>query len=113
MTHVSRAGTKVLLLCGLALILLGGSMGCSRTTTSNQGDASPMKPIEEVLNARKDSLMAVKGVKGVGQGRCDDNPCIRIYAAKMTDEVKALPDSIDGYALDVEVTGTFGPRSGQ
>ena len=71
-------------------------------------------PIEEVLNTHTDSLMAVRGVVGVGQARCDDAPCIRIYASEMTSEIEnEVPDSIEGYAVDVEVTGTIGPRSPQ
>lgn len=103
----------LLLLAGLALVLVGGLVACSRSTEPTQDDTSPMRPIEEVLETHKDSLMAVNGVEGVGQGSCDGAPCIRIYAAKETPEVKDLPDSLEGYAVDVEVTGTFGPRSVQ
>jgi hypothetical protein len=70
--------------------------------------------IESVLNTHTDSLMAVRGVVGVGQGKCDDAPCIRIYASEITPEIESdVPDSIEGYDVDVEVTGTIGPRSPQ
>jgi hypothetical protein len=71
-------------------------------------------PIEDVLSTHTDSLMAVRGVVGVGQGKCDDAPCIRVYASEMTPEIESeVPDTIEGYAVDVEVTGPIGPRSSQ
>jgi len=97
----------------VAAVMLVGILGCSQNTKPIQEEDSPMRPITEVLDAHKDSLMALNGVEGVGQGKCDDQPCIRIYASSETQEVKELPDSIEGYAVDVEVTGTFGPRSTQ
>lgn len=72
-----------------------------------------MRPIEEVLEAHKDSIMALDGVAGVGQGECDGEPCIRVFAEQETSAINDLPDSIEGYAVDVEVTGSFGPRSVQ
>ena len=98
----------------LALVLAGGlAGGCSRTSTSNQQEQTAMSSpsLEEVLDAHKDSLMAVRGVVGVGQALCDDTPCIRIYASRQTPEIdEQVPDSIQGYAVDVEVTGPIGPR---
>lgn len=70
--------------------------------------------IEEVLETHTDSLMSIKGVEGVGQALCDDAPCIRIYASRMTSEIESeVPDSIEGFAVDVEVTGRIDPHSKQ
>jgi len=94
----------------LALVLAGG---CSQKSTSNQQEqtAMPSPSIEEVLESHKDSLMAVPGVEGVGQALCEDTPCIRIYASRQTPEIdEQVPDSIEGYAVDVEMTGPIGPR---
>ena len=67
--------------------------------------------IDVVLNAHTDSLMAIRGVEGVGQALCDDVPCIRIFASRQTPELDGqVPDSLQGYAVDVEVTGPIGPR---
>lgn len=69
--------------------------------------------IEEVLSSHRDSLMAIPGVNGVGQGLCDDRPCIRVFASELTPEIESeVPDSIQGFAVDVEVTGRFESQSG-
>lgn len=73
-----------------------------------------MQSIEEVLAAHTDSLMAIRGVEGVGEALCDDTPCIRIYASELTSEIeREVPDTIEGYPIDVEVTGRIEPRSEQ
>lgn len=72
------------------------------------------RSIEEVLETHTDSLMDIDGVEGVGQALCDDSPCIRIYASERTPEIEdELPDSLEGYPIDVEVTGRIGPRSNE
>ena len=71
--------------------------------TSQTEDIVP-KTIEDVLEARTPELMQRPGVIGVGQGLCEERPCIRVYVA---DEsiARALPDSLDGYAVSAVVTG--------
>ena len=62
------------------------------------------RPIEEVLAARTPELMQREGVIGVGQGLCDERPCIRVYVAN--DSIAALlPDSLDGWPVSSVVTG--------
>lgn len=99
----------------LGLICLGGiGTGCSGQPKSDQTADTTMasRPIEDVLEAHTDSLMAVRGVEGVGQALCDDQPCIRIYASERTDEIeREIPETVEGYAVDVEVTGPIGPRN--
>lgn len=65
-----------------------------------------MPIITEVLKRHTDSLMAIPGVVGVGQGEKDGAPTVYIMVERMTDSLRhALPDSIEGYAVDVKVTG--------
>lgn len=111
------AGTTWWIACSLGLLLLGSSgNGCDRKTKPDHDRDTTMtsQSIEQVLETHTDSLMAIRGVEGVGQALCDDVPCIRVYASRMTSEIKSeVPDSIEGYAVDVEVTGPIGPRSSQ
>lgn len=108
-----RAAPLWMLVCSLGLILLGGCSGQPNSgQTTDTTMASPS--IEEVLETHTDSLMDIEGVEGVGQALCDETPCIRIYASEMTPEIEnEIPDTLDGYAIDVEVTGRIGPRSEQ
>lgn len=113
---IESSGMRWLIACGLGLLLLGSGVGgCGGSPKSDQKDDNPpMQSIEEVLAAHTDSLMAIRGVEGVGQALCDDTPCIRIYASERTPEIESeIPDTIEGYAVDVEVTGRIGPRPDQ
>jgi hypothetical protein len=50
--------------------------------------------------------MAVPGVVGVGRGEKNGAPTVYVMVERMTDSLRmALPDSIEGYAVDVRVTG--------
>lgn len=65
-----------------------------------------MPSIAEVLRRHTDSLMKVPGVVGVGQGERNGAPTIHVMVVKLSDSLRrALPDSIEGYAVDVVETG--------
>ena len=64
------------------------------------------KNIEQVLGEQRDRIMAVPGVVGTGIGLCGDRPCIKVYASESAPTLaEKLPDSIDGYAINIEMTG--------
>lgn len=64
-------------------------------------------PIEEVLDAHRDTLMALPGVQGVAVGERDDEPCIRMLVAGTPPA--DTPATLDGYAVVVERQGPFRP----
>lgn len=69
------------------------------------------RTIQEVQEAHTAEWMAVPGVVGTGIGRCDDEPCILVYAERMTEEIgERIPDRVEGYRVRVEVSGPFRPR---
>lgn len=64
--------------------------------------------IEEVHRAHTDTLMAIPGVVGTAIGRCDGAPCIKVYVVERTPELeRRIPRQLDGYAVEIEVTGEF------
>jgi hypothetical protein len=66
----------------------------------------PDTPIDMVLDRNTDWLMAITGVSGTGVGECEGRPCIRVYVARDTPELREqLPDELDGYAVVVEEIG--------
>ncbi len=68
----------------------------------------PQKSIEDVLAANTKDLMEIEGVVGVGQGKCNDQPCIRVFVAEITPEIEEkIPDQLEGYPVDIEETGGF------
>ena len=66
------------------------------------------KSIEAVLKEHTDSLMALPGVVGTGQGLCDGQPCIRVFVVKRTPALlEKIPSTIDGYLVVVDETGVI------
>ena len=70
-------------------------------------ESMPKKPIELILKKYTESLMSLPGVIGTAQGLCDDDTdCIKVYVVRMTDELaNQIPKSLEGYPVDIEVTG--------
>lgn len=77
------------------------------------GKGCAMEPpdIEEVLDARRDAIMRTPGVTGVGLGRCDGEPCIKVYTEDARPELEArLGELLGDTPYAVEVSGTFRAR---
>ncbi|UCC48860.1 MAG: hypothetical protein JSV41_01425 [Gemmatimonadota bacterium] len=69
------------------------------------------RSIEEVLRERTPGLMAVRGVTGTGLGDCGGEPCIVVFVATDSlDLAQALPDTLDGYRVDIRVSGEVRAR---
>ncbi|WP_197054444.1 hypothetical protein [Nitrosococcus oceani] len=50
--------------------------------------------------------MNFPGVVGTGIGDCHGTPCIKVYIKEKTPELeRQLPKRIEGFQLDIEVTG--------
>ncbi len=98
-------------LCILSLIFITLLfISCSKeANNTHQGDkVMSEKSIEFVLKKHTDKLMAIPGVVGTAQGLYKDKPCIKVYVTKKTAEIKRkIPKTIEGFFVDVEVTGEF------
>jgi hypothetical protein len=98
----------------LALTVLSVAACTNHAAPSPDATSTPpdttMRPIEEVLAAHTDSLMAIEGVSGVGQALCDEQPCLRVYVHSRTPAVEnQLPDQLEGYLIEVVETGQITP----
>ena len=62
-------------------VLVYGVMGCVDKTANDQEGEKKMtaKTIAEVLKEHTKELMTVPGVVGIGQGLCDNKPCIKVF----------------------------------
>ena len=70
--------------------------------------SSPARDINAVLAAHDKELLAIPGVAGVYVGTLEDRrtPCLKIMLERDTPELRrAIPRTIEGYAVVVEVTG--------
>ncbi len=66
------------------------------------------KTIEQVLKEHTTQLMSLSGVVGVAQSLCNGQDCIKVYVVQMSPELeRKIPKELDGYAVDIEVTGEF------
>lgn len=71
----------------------------------------PQKSIEQVLSDNTSRWMALPGVVGTGIGECNGKPCIKVFAAAKSDSLqRQIPKQIDGYPVEIEVTGEFKAR---
>ena len=68
----------------------------------------PRRSIQEVLKSHTDELMAVSGVVGVAEGKSQGRRCIKVFVMDRNSKLlKQIPDSIEGYRLQVEESGKF------
>jgi hypothetical protein len=64
--------------------------------------------IAEALKLHNAGLMRMEGVAGTGVGMWDGEPCIKVFAEKVTPELLSqVPGQIEGYPVKIEETGTF------
>src|SRR5207249_11190045 len=106
--HLSRVTLR-----RAAVLLLGAAALWSPAAAQEPPrPPAPMRPIAEVFAAHSDSLMRLPGVVGVGIGRCGDAPCIKVIAAYSSPELTArLPKRLEGYAVELQVTGPITARA--
>lgn len=64
--------------------------------------------IELVKEQHESELMAVKGVVGVGISECQGKPCIEVYLANESSNLrKQIPPQLDGFKVNTKVTGNI------
>ena len=86
-------------------------VGCPGGRGREEGSAVPSKTIEAVLAAHSESLMALPGVVGTAIGLCDGAACIRVFLAdERAAARRRIPPRLEGYPVNVEVTGPIRPR---
>ncbi len=91
-----------------AIMLVAFAACGSRGSSGGGARRSELPSISEVLKRHTDSLMAIPGVVGVGRGERNGAPTVYVMIERMTDSLRrALPDSIEGYAVEVSVTGVM------
>ena len=103
---------KVFLAAVALLWLVAGMAACGQPGAEAGREGRPLtkKSIEQVLKEHTESLMALPGVVGTGQGLCSGEPCIRVFVVEATEELlKQIPEGIEGYTVDVEETGVIRP----
>ena len=73
---------------------------------------SPRRDINDVLRAHDRDLLGIPGVVGVYVGVLQDGktPCLKVMLAQKSAETeRAIPKSIEGFTVVLEVTGEIKP----
>lgn len=66
------------------------------------------KTIQQVLAENTASLMALRGVVGTAMGERLGQPCITVLVAQKTPSLlEKIPPDLDGYPVEMKVTGEF------
>jgi hypothetical protein len=90
-----------------ALLAAGVAGGCAAGGAGREGtQGMHNRPIEQVQQEHTDAWMAIPGVIGTGIGRSDDKPCILVFTASNTEQVRrAIPATVEGYPVVVRHSG--------
>ena len=104
--------SKVLLMNIISIMSLIVVGICATLCMGKTIDAHPVNTqvlthsIEETITMHAEELMSMQGVVGVGQGLCDNTPCIKVYITRSTPELNnKIPALLEGYKVSVEITG--------
>lgn len=69
---------------------------------------SPSSPIEDVLARYTRQWMAIEGVVGTGLGQHEGQPCIQVFATRITRALAdQIPSELEGYRVVLEETSPF------
>ncbi len=70
----------------------------------------PRTPVAQVIETHAEALMAIRGVAGVYEGVSRGDTVIRVMLTRDADSTRRkLPRTLDGYRVEVEVTGPIEP----
>lgn len=115
----ARAGAVGLAAAALSSAVLVAACTAGAGDGSVDGDSSPPpgsdamgdRSITEVQEAHADAWESLEGVVGTGVGRCEGEPCIKVYVREASPSLEEeLPERVEGYPVRLEVTGPFRAR---
>lgn len=100
------ARNGVVRLCWLVAGCAAVLCGCTAP-----GDDQMQEPsVSAALERHSPALIAIPGVVAVGESECDGVPCIKVYVAETTPELRErIPGSLEGFPVVVEESGEIRP----
>ncbi|MCP4573879.1 MAG: hypothetical protein GY838_16090 [bacterium] len=109
MTYVR--GVAIIALC--CIPFLGACGGGDADESTGGTERSPT--LAEVVDRHADELVAMDGVSAVGAAMLPGRrPCVRVFVVELTEELRELlPEHLEGYPVDIEVSGDFVPVEAQ
>jgi len=102
----------------IALIVAGCQAKAPETADSSAPPAAPAaehaadQSLSLVIARHATELMGIPGVVGVYEGETDGRPVLRVMVLSRADStMKRLPKSLEGYDVEVEVSGPIKPMN--
>ncbi len=78
----------------------------AQPSSDAESSKSSSSGIMQVWEKYETELMELPGVVGVAIGACEENPCLKVYVEEKTVSLdEKIPDKLDGFKVDVEVSG--------
>jgi len=67
---------------------------------------SSQKPIAQVIQEHRTSMLSIPGILGIGQGGSPDTPHITLYVrAQILANLNSIPSILEGYPVVIQETG--------
>lgn len=104
---------KQMLLVGGALIFIFAGIFCTERNPGISGGAeeNQFMSVEDALVKYSSELLALPGVTGVGQGRCQGQPCIKVYVESCAPELKKqIGNLLKDHRFEIQQSGKFKAR---
>jgi hypothetical protein len=112
MEHWRMPSHRVLVLLVVAVLVAVNGSGCRDDgAKSEQTQRMADKTIQQVQEEHTDEWMALPGVVGTALGQCAGKPCILVFTAANTEQVRQkIPPTVEGYPVVVQYTGEIHAR---
>ena len=97
---------KTIVFALITIVLLGLLLSVSWMLLPEKNSRVSKPAIELVRQQYESELMAVEGVVGVGISECQGEPCIEVYLADESSNVRQqIPTQLNGFKVNTEVIG--------
>ena len=104
-------------LCSVLALVVAGPIVAERVPfTAPHPWQDPVRVVSErsmtaALEELTPPLMSLPGVVGVGEGRCDGKPCIKVLVVEKTEDLAArIHDVVRGETVEIVETGEIRAR---
>jgi len=122
MGHARRGTLRRLLgaVAGAMALLVGACQGRAPKTAETPGDAATAAPADTAaglppalaIARHAEELMSIPGVVGVYEGETGGQPVLRVMVLARADSiVRRVPKTLEGYPVEIEVSGPIKPMS--
>jgi len=101
---VGKAGAFALTVA--TLLAVNGTSCQNGRVSSERTECMAGRTIQQVQESHTDEWMAIPGVVGTAIGQWDGKPCILVFTASNTEQVrKRIPATVEGYPVVVQYMG--------